>query len=115
VRQTGKVIAIQPDAQSDPLALEAFCLLRTLIEREVDARVRPLEEMLQRASLQNGGCPEEYLDVDALAERIHVAPATIRDWQYKRSKTKIPVVKLPTGTILFPWSQVERWMRGEAV
>ena len=91
-------------------ALAAFI---ALIEREVERRVRPLEETLQsfagnvRAQTRSA---EEYLSVEQLAERLHASPKTVRDWVHKR---KIPVIKLPTGGLLFPWSEIEAWMRGE--
>ena len=82
---------------------------QALIEREVERRVRPLEELL-RASKNGKATPaEEYLDVDELARRIHTETKTIRDWVYKK---KIPFQKLPTGGIRFAWSEVEAWVKG---
>lgn len=87
---------------------------RALIEREVDRRVRPLEEALEqiKSQSQSSNGAEEYLDIEALAARIHKSPETIRDWVYKRSKNKIPVIKIPTGGLMFAWSEFETWMRG---
>lgn len=98
----------------DPTESNALASLLALIEREVDKRVRPLEEMLQNnAGRKQRSNTEEYLDIDQLAERIHTRPKTIRDWVYKREANNVPVIKLPTGGLLFPWSEFEMWMRGE--
>jgi excisionase family DNA binding protein len=83
---------------------------QALIEREVDRRVRPLEELLRTRTNSHAVPVEEYLDVESLARRIHSEPKTIRDWVHKK---KIPFEKLPTGGIRFPWSKVEAWMKGE--
>ena len=83
---------------------------QALIEREVERRVRPLEDLL-RARMDGDAPPaEEYLDVDELSRRIHTEPKTIRDWVHKK---KIPFQKLPTGGIRFPWSEVEAWVKSE--
>lgn len=83
---------------------------QALIEREVDRRVRPLEEFFKAKANGHSVSAEEYLDVESLARRIHSEPKTIRDWVHKK---KIPFEKLPTGGIRFPWSRVEAWMKGE--
>jgi hypothetical protein len=95
--------------QDDTAELNVVESFRALIEREVDRRVRPIENLL-KAGVNNQGTPaEEYLDVDALAQRIHTEPKTIRDWVHKK---KIPFQKLPTGGIRFAWSEIEAWMKG---
>ena len=94
----------------DAAEINAWQGFVALIEREVDRRVRPLEDLLKNTRAGKGAPAEEYLDLDELARRIHTAPKTIRDWVHKR---KIPFQKLPTGGIRFPWSKVEAWMKGE--
>ena len=84
-------------------------LLLGLIEREVERRVRPLEERLTAVAIAQPATAEEYLDVDELSRRIHTEPKTIRDWVHKK---KIPFQKIPTGGIRFPWSKVEAWLNG---
>lgn len=86
-------------------ALESF---RALIEREVDRRMRPLEDLLKKRADGRSAQVEEYLDLDELARRIHTAPKTIRDWIHKK---KIPFQKLPTGSIRFSWSEIEDWVK----
>lgn len=93
----------------DADAAEAAEGLLRLIEREVERRVRPLEDLLQTGHAQEREA-EEYLDVDELSRRIHTEPKTIRDWVHKR---KIPSVKLPTGGVRFRWSAIEAWIKGE--
>ncbi len=88
----------------------ALAGLRALIGREVDCRLRPLEELLKTSANCNVALAEEYLDIDALSKRIYTEPKTIRDWVHKK---KIPFQKLPTGGIRFAWSKVEAWMKGE--
>lgn len=90
--------------------LELLAGFQALIEREVDRRIRPLEDLLKAKTSNHGAPAEEYLDVVALARRIHSEPKTIRDWVHKR---KIPFEKLPTGGIRFRWSKVEAWVKGE--
>ena len=102
----GTVSAIRPEADPEERTLDG---LRALIAREVDERVRPLEERL-KAQASAPATVEEYLDVEELSRRIHTGPGTIRDWVHKR---KIPFQKLPTGGIRFPWSQVEVWIKGK--
>ena len=84
--------------------------LVTLVERAVDDRVRPLEDLLRMGANGEGTAAAEYLDVGELARRIHTEPKTIRDWVHKK---KIPFQKLPTGGIRFLWSEVEAWIKGE--
>jgi len=83
---------------------------QALIEREVDRRVRPIEDLLKKAAKGQATLAEEFLDVDELARRIHTEPKTIRDWVHKK---KIPFQKLPTGGVRFAWSEIEAWVKGE--
>lgn len=101
----GTVMSIRSEQDAEDRTLEG---LRALIEREIDRRVRPLEELLQAKSGEHITA-EEYLDIEALALRIHTEPGTIRDWVYKK---RIPFQKLPTGGIRFPWSQIDAWIKG---
>jgi excisionase family DNA binding protein len=93
------------DVESDLLA--GF---QALIEREVDRRVQPIEDLLKKGAKGQAAPVEEFLDVDELARRIHTEPKTIRDWVHKK---KIPFQKLPTGGIRFAWSKVEAWVKGQ--
>ncbi len=95
---------------SDAAEADAVAGLLALIKREVERRVRPLEDLLKMGANSTTGRPaEEYLDVDELARRIHTTPKTIRDWVHKK---KIPFQKLPTGGIRFAWGEVEAWVNG---
>jgi hypothetical protein len=100
--------------QKEPEA-QAIDGLYALIEQVVEQRVRPLEDALEQ--MKNGKeqvkQAEEYLDVPALAERIHKPEKTIRDWLRKRKTNGIPVVKMPVGGLIFPWSKFEAWLLGK--
>jgi excisionase family DNA binding protein len=94
---------------ADADAAEALTGLLNLIEREVERRVRPLEDLLKAGQGQERAA-EEYLDVEELSRRIHTEPKTIRDWIHKK---KIPFQKLPTGGVRFAWSEIEAWVKGQ--
>lgn len=104
----GTVTAIKRDNDAEIKALDG---LHSLIELEIDNRVRPLEEALEQiSSLRAGGKVEEFLDVKELSRRICTPEDTIRDWVYKK---KIPFEKLPTGSVRFVWSKVLAWIEGK--
>jgi len=105
---TEKISSIFGREQS--LEADAISGLIALIDREVEKRVRPLEELLM-TSQDVPRVVEEYLDVEELARRIHTEPKTIRDWVHKK---KIPFQKLPTGGIRFVWSEIEVWVKGKS-
>ena len=91
---------------------EALDGLLALIRREVDARVRSLEETLEQMDGKRRSSKlsaEEFLDIKELSRRISTPEETIRDWVYKK---KIPFEKLPTGSLRFPWSKILAWIEG---
>lgn len=94
----------------DRVGSNVLAALLALVECAVDARMRPVEDLLKSGMHSKGMQVEEYLDVDELARRIHTEPKTIRDWVHKK---KIPFKKLPTGSIRFSWHEVEAWIEGE--
>lgn len=106
----GTVTAIKTERDVEDRAMEGLC---ALIEREVDTRVRPLEDALEqiKSQPQSSTGVKEYLDIAALSARIHTPADTIRDWVYKKNKNKIPVIKIPTGGLMFEWNEFESWMR----
>jgi hypothetical protein len=57
---------------------------------------------------------EEYLTVNELSSRIKMSPGTIRNlvWQ-KRLLIGVHYLKPTPRKLLFVWSAVESWLRGD--
>ena len=57
---------------------------------------------------------EEYLTTKQLANRIKMAPGTIRNLVWKNQlQENIHYVKPTSGKLLFIWSAVEQWLYGK--
>jgi hypothetical protein len=108
----GSITALRPEQDIEERALDGLC---ALIQREVETRLRPIKETLEQIKSQStqGSDAEEYLGIEALAVRINTPTATIRDWVYKKNKNGIPVIKIPTGALMFAWSEFETWLRSQ--
>lgn len=56
---------------------------------------------------------EQYLTVKELAERIKMAPGTVRNLVWRKEfKENIHYLKPTPRKILFIWSAVEAWLHG---
>lgn len=106
---SGHSISRFPSTVERDLESDAVAGLIALIGREIEKRVRPMEELLQPGQ-DAPRAADEYLDVEELARRIHVEPKTVRDWVHKK---KLPFHKLPTGGVRFSWSEIEAWIKGK--